>query len=461
MDTVVEPGKAAPAPEALAEADAAYDRFVRENLPRNYAGHYLHGMLGMTGFRLVNAPTFVPAYLHSISGSDAWVGLGSALQQLGSIISPIVGAVQIEHRKRILPISAMLGMLMRLQILGLALSGWFLTGAPAMAAALIFLFLLGLFQGPQRVAFQALMGKVIPVRLRGRLNAWRSMTGGLIAACLSWVAGDWLVAHHVLGNGYATTFFIAFVLTSLGLSALQVLMREPEPPTVRPRMAFRERIKDFPALIRDDRGFMWFMVARTFGMGARIGQPFFFLFAAKALGVSASDDPVEFGKLLAIFSFAFMGADTITNLFWGYLSDRGGFRSTLVISMALYAVSILGLMFAHSVPVAVLAFLGIGAAQSAYIMGSTNIVMEYGHVHDVPMRMALSNTAEGLMGALAPLIGGALTLLWGYDAAFVASIVTVVIALALLLWKVDEPRGRLAVESPMTDGKVERPPPDA
>ena len=36
-----------------------------------YAGHYLHGMLGMTGFRLVNAPTFLPAYLHAVSGSNA------------------------------------------------------------------------------------------------------------------------------------------------------------------------------------------------------------------------------------------------------------------------------------------------------------------------------------------------------------------------------------------------------
>ena len=54
---------------SAAEADAAYDRFVETNLKRNYAAHYIHGMLGMTGFRLVNTPTFVPAYIHAISGS--------------------------------------------------------------------------------------------------------------------------------------------------------------------------------------------------------------------------------------------------------------------------------------------------------------------------------------------------------------------------------------------------------
>ena len=99
------------------EREAAYEGFVWKNLRRNYAGHFVHGMLGMTGFRLVNAPTFIPAYLHLISGSDFFVSLGASLQQLGGVISPIAGAAQIEHRKKILPVSMFLGTMMRVQIL--------------------------------------------------------------------------------------------------------------------------------------------------------------------------------------------------------------------------------------------------------------------------------------------------------------------------------------------------------
>ncbi len=424
------------------EREETYDRFVRLNLKRNYAAHYLHGMLGMTGFRLINTPTFVPAYLYSLTGSDAAVGIGTSLQQLGGIVSPIFGAAQMEVRKRILPISVGLGLMMRVQILGLAVSGWLLTGSWALLFALAFLFLLGVFQGPQRVAFQYLLGKVIPPELRGRLQAWRNVTGGLIAALLSYFAGDWLVANNVLGNGYATTFFVAFVLTSLGLSALQILMREPEPVSVRQPVPFRERLRDFPALVRDDHGFAWFLVARTLAMGSRIGQPFYFLFAAMVLGVGAQDQPVEFGKLLAILSFAYMGADTISNLFWGYLSDRGGFRSTFVISMALNTLAVIALLTAGSLLQMVAAFAVIGAAQSGYLMASTNLVMEFGHRHDVPMRMAISNTAEGIMGALAPLAGGILSVAFGYPAAFVATLACVAASLVVLLWKVDEPRRR-------------------
>ena len=64
--------------DAEEAAEDAYEAFVHKNLPRNFAAHYIHGMLGMTGFRLFNAPTFMPAYLHMLTGSDALVGLGQS-----------------------------------------------------------------------------------------------------------------------------------------------------------------------------------------------------------------------------------------------------------------------------------------------------------------------------------------------------------------------------------------------
>ena len=73
-------------------------------------------MLGMTGFRLVNAPTFLPAYLHMISGSNAIVGLGLALQQLGGVIAPIFAGSQVEHRKKVMPAAMWMGGLARIAV---------------------------------------------------------------------------------------------------------------------------------------------------------------------------------------------------------------------------------------------------------------------------------------------------------------------------------------------------------
>lgn len=40
-----------------------------------------------------------------------------------------------------------------------------------------------------------------------------------------------------------------FVLTSFGLFVLCRFLREPEPPTIRPKMSIRERFRDLPELL--------------------------------------------------------------------------------------------------------------------------------------------------------------------------------------------------------------------
>jgi MFS family permease len=424
-----------------AEREAAYERFVWKNLKRNYAGHFLHGMLGMTGFRLVNAPTFVPAWLHMMSGgSDVAVGLGLALQQLGGTLSPIVGAAQIEHRKHVLPVSMFLGTMMRVWILGLGLIGWFLHGTTLLVTAMVFLFLLGLFSGPQGVAFQFLLGKMIPISWRGRLQGWRNMIGGLIAALLSYFAGKYIVGTNLWGNGYGTTFLAAFVLTSLGLTAFRLLVREPEPPSLRPRVNFRERVRDFVPMLRDNPPFLYFMIARSFAIASRVAAPFYIIYASKTVGMS--------GATIGALSFAYLIADTVANLAWGTMADRLGFRSCFIAALVFWIGATLVLMNVHTLPLFIVAFFGLGAANSGYQMSAQNIVFEFGHRDDMAMRLALSNTAESIMSAAGPLAGGLIATAFGYHAVFGTSIGFEAIALVLLLTLVEEPRKkRLALEA--------------
>jgi len=422
------------------EREAVYEGFVWRNLRRNYAGHFVHGMLGMTGFRLVNAPTFIPAYLHLISGSDFFVSLGASLQQLGGVISPIAGAAQIEHRKRILPVSMFLGTMMRVQILGIALAGWFLGGTPLLFAVLLFLFLLGLFSGPQGVAFQFLLAKMIPITRRGQLQGWRNLTGGVIAASLSYFAGKYLIGHNVFGNGYSTTFTLAFILTSLGLTAFRFLVREPEPPTVRPRSSIRERMRDLLPMLRSNPGFMYFMIARTFAIASRVAQPFYIIYVGKQIGFS--------GETVGTLSLAFLGADTVMSVGWGYLADRYGFRSNFIIALAFWISSTVLLMSVTSPLWLFIAFFGLGAGNSGYQMSAQNIVFEFGHRDDMAMRLAFSNTAESIMSAAGPLIGGVIAASLGYHAVFWVAIASEAIALVLLVWLVEEPRKqRLQLEA--------------
>ena len=442
MDAKIEPSAVVADETDLATREAQYEKFVWDNLKRNYLGHYLHGMLGMTGFRLVNAPTFLPAYLHMISGSNTIVGLGLALQQVGGVISPIFGASKIEHRTKVMPAAIWMGGLARTMVLGMAIAGWLLKGQRLVVALLALMFLFGLFMGAQRVVFGLLLGKVIPISRRGRLQAWRNATGGAIAAGLAWIAGRYFIGPNLFGNGYSTTFVFAFVLTSMGLWALQLLLKEPEPPTTRTQAPFRQRLGEFPRLISQDRGYGFFLLVQMLSTSAKIATPFYFIYVGQKLHVHGA---LETGKLLGILSTAFLGADTISNLVWGYLGDKTGFKLVLLFALVTWAAATVLLMNVHAVPLIFLAFFGLGAAQSGYNMSAQTMILEFGARDDLPMRIAVSATAESITATLGPLVGGQLADLIGYDAVFGISLGFLAMAVLLLVSAVREPRtARLA-----------------
>ena len=409
---------------------AANARFVEENLKRNYVANFIHGVLGLTGFRLIYAPTIIPAYLQMLTGSAAAVGLGSALLQLGATISPIAAGTRIEHRSHILPYAIRIGTMMRIQILGLALTGWLLTGVWEAALVFLFLFVLGFFNGAQRVAFQMLMAKLIPIRKRGRLQGYRNLAGGAIAAVLAWVAGTVFIEGDVLGNGYATTFLTAFVLTSMGLVVLKTMIREPALVSPRPQRPFRERLREFPQLM-EDRDFRFYLIAHSLGTAARVGAPFWTIYAGTRLGLN--------GALIGSLSLLYLGADTVSNVVWGNAGDRWGFRLVYAASLACSLAGVI-LLLAGGETAIYAAFLLLGAGGSGWMLAASTMVLEFGEEKDTPMRLAFVTTVEGAIAAIGPVLAGVSVALAGFVPLFAAIIVALLAALVVLLARVREPR---------------------
>lgn len=431
MDPLDDPEGLAGSASAQQRALADHARFVDENLKRNYRANFIHGVLGMTGFRLIYAPTIIPAYLMLLTGSAAAVGLGTALLQLGATISPIASGARIEHRSHILPYAIRVGSLMRLQILGLALAGWFLTGNLLLVATFAFFVLLGFFTGAQRVAFQMLMSKLIPIRKRGRLQGYRNFAGGLIAAVLAWVAGNWFIAGNWLGNGYATTFLFAFLLTSAGLVVLKTMIREPAAPLSRPQLPLRERIREFPELLAD-RDFANFLGAHSFSTMARVGAPFWTVYAGGLLGLD--------GALIGGLSFVFLGSDTVSNVLWGPMGDRFGFRIVYALSLLCSIGGVALLIFAASAGPVYGAFVLLGFGASGWLLAASTMVLEFGNSEDTPMRLAFVTTFEGAIAAAGPVLAGLVVVIWGFTPLFAIVLGALAIALLLLVLRVREPR---------------------
>lgn len=413
------------------EEEARFQREMAANLTRNYLSQLAHGMLAMTGFRLVNAPTFVPAYLYLLSGSPATVGIVLAMQHLGSFFSSVFGATAVEHRRRIVDLGLRYGWMMRLSVLGLAIAGFVLPPEITLYVFAIFLALLGVFSGMQNVLWNVLLTKTIPADRRGMLIGLRNFLGGVTASAVAFVGGSYLVESNALGNGYASTFLLAFVLTAAGLSLLY-LVREPDSPNVREPVGVRERIADIPALLRD-KGFAIYFWAQSLATLGALALPFYIIYIERTQGLT--------GEVLGYLSLALLVSQTAANLGWGALADRVGFKAVFVPALLLWAGSTVGLLFATDLNGAIFSFAGIGAGYAGFLIAAQNMVLEFGSREDLPMRIAMVNSAQSLVQVFGAIAGGHLAQSFGFEEVFMTAIAAK-LAAALMLWfYVSEPRG--------------------
>ena len=389
-------------------------------------------MLGQTGFRLLMAPTFLPAYIMLLSGgSELMVGIALSVNALGMALTPLIGANLIEHRKRVLPVGFLTGGAMRASVLLIALSGFFLQSEAALVAIIACLLFFGLFQGMQGVIFNFLMSKVIPVSKRGRLTGLRNFLAGVTSAGVAWLGGHYFLGDDPTAVGYSWVFLLAFVLTSVGL-ALLLFIREPEPPTVQRKQNLLARLHDLPQLLRDDPAFTRYFLARSLATMGRMAMPFYILYAGQSLGLT--------GQLLGMVTFAFTLSGTVSNLVWGSIADRAGFRLVFLLSIAMWVVATLLLIFSSGVFLTVMVFIGIGAAVQGFQNSSQNLTLEFGSRDDLPVRIAIANTASEIAGTIGPLLGGLLAAYFGYLSVFICSIGFLVIGGAVVRFYVPEPR---------------------
>jgi predicted MFS family arabinose efflux permease len=74
------------------------------------------------------------------------------------------------------------------------------------------------------------------------------------------------------------------------------------------------------------------------------------------------------------------------------------------------------------------------------MMSAQTLVLEFGAREDIPMRLAISTTAETSVAAVGPLIGGIVATSFGFATLIGVSIALLVVALAVLLFLVGDPR---------------------
>jgi MFS family permease len=166
----------------------------------------------------------------------------------------------------------------------------------------------------------------------------------------------------------------------------------------------------------------------------RMAMPFYMLYAGETIGLT--------GRTLGIVTFAFTLAGTVSNLLWGLLADRLGFRAAFLHSLGLWTIATLALMLTDGLVATAIVFAAIGAAVQGFQNASMNLSLEFGSREDLPVRIAISNMVSETAGAIGPIAGGALAAAAGYSSVFILSMVFLAIGGIIVARFVPEPRRR-------------------
>jgi MFS family permease len=370
---------------------------VQRNLPFNFGVLLGHGLLGQTGFRLIQAPTFLPKYVELLAGNNTAVGIARAVQSLGMFLSPVLAARTIEYRPRIKGLGILYGAVMRLQFLFLALIALLVPVDSALGVVWLVLFVFGLALGMQGVVFSFIISKTVPVGWRGRLQGLRNAAAGTMIIFVS-AAGGYLVGRFGFPAGYGYTFLLGFVLTALGLGAF-AMVRESASEDIREPATIFSRVREIPALLGREPAFRRFLAARLLGTAARGALPFYVIFIGDRFGLS--------GARLGALTIAFTVGQSFSGLGWGTLADRLGFRVIFIGALCCWIVGTVTLLSPRFEAMYVV-YLLVGAGMGGFMLSSQNLVLEFGTSLDRPMRIATANTLSELVGVLGFLGAGLL-----------------------------------------------------
>ena len=146
------------------------------------------------------------------------------------------------------------------------------------------------------------------------------------------------------------------------------------------------------------------------------------------------------GAGVGLLTGVLIGSVALMNLVWGLLGDRGGHKRVLALGALLACAAPLSAFLAPSPFWLGLTFVLMGSYQAADQASALNLILEFCAPEDRPTYIGLTNTLLAPVLIVAPLIGGGLATIFGYQVLFVvAALVAGSGALLLAVW-VREPR---------------------
>jgi len=405
---------------------------LRKNLKFNVTIGMIDAAFFGIGWGFGSFSTVIPLFFAQMTTSAILIGLIPAIHSVGWQIPQLFTAGWVTRMRRYKPAVMLMTIHERVPYLGLMLAAWLLPVFGAkIALPLAFLMLVwqGLGAGLTANPWQSMIAKIIPADSRGTFFGAQAAVANI------------LVSFAAIGAGYMLDilkspldFMLCFLITSitLGISyAALSLTREPEDTEKELPAANHQFWKEARAILRKDTNFVWFLFFRIIYQFATMGFAFYIVYGLRAFQM----DAITAGYLTATLTIS----QTIANIGMGWLGDRLGHRSMLLAGALAVVLSSFAAWAAPSIGWLYLVFVLSGLANVSYWTIGMAMTVQFGTEAERPIYIGLSNTLIAPATILAPILGGWIADMAGYQTTFMLSALGGLLTTLVLIFLVKNP----------------------
>jgi len=410
----------------------AIDQQIRKQLKFNVIISMADAAFFGIGWGFGSFGTVIPLFFAQMTNSAILIGLIPAIHAVGWQIPQLFTAGWVSRMRRYKPAVMLMTIHERVPYLGLMLAAWLLPILGSKVVLPLAFFMLvwqGLGAGFTATPWQSMIAKIIPPDSHGTFFGSQAAVANV------------LISFSAVGAGYLLDilnspldFMLCFFITSVTLAGSYFfisLTREPE-DTEKVMLPENHNFwKGARAILRRDANFRWFLAFRIVYQFATMGFAFYIVYGLRAFNMS----PITAGYLTAALTVA----QTIANVGMGWLADRLGHRSMLIAGALAVALSSWAAWAAPSVNWLYLVFVLSGLANVSYWTIGMAMTVRFGSETDRPVYIGLANTLIAPATILAPVLGGWIADIAGYQTTFALSAVGGVLTAMLLLFFVKDP----------------------
>jgi len=412
---------------------SASEAYARKHLRFNLAVSMLDATFFGVGWGFSSFGTIIPLFVSQLTSSAILIGLIPSIHAVGWQLPQLFTAQRVARLRRYKPMVMWMTIHERIPFMGLALLAWFLPHmSPTVALVLIFVLLIwqGLGSGFTANPWQSMIAKIIPQDSRGTFFGMQSAVANVLISLAAVGAGytldllktplDFAVCFLIASVGYWLSMFV------LGQTR-EAEDTEKEIPAEQPAL-----FQGMGRILRTDRNFVWFLVMRVLYQFATMGFAFYIVYGLRRFNM----DAVTAGYLTAALTIT----QTVANAGMGWLSDRVGHRRVLIVGMLAVAVSSAVAWVGPSISWLFVSMIVSGLANVAFWTIGMAMTVEFGNEVDRPVYIGMSNTLVAPATILAPILGGVIADMAGFQTTFMLSAIGGVLTTALLVFMIRDPR---------------------